>query len=86
MEALGSCLVDADRTCTEEFCDSDLAEERSGLGGDSGMCTNIRAIRSPMRNLPSPRSVLNQLFSTKGLHSHSHYGAYEAILLVRYAS
>ncbi len=31
-----SCLVDADRTCTEEFCDRDRAEERSGLSGDSG--------------------------------------------------
>lgn len=33
---LFSCLVDADRTCTEEFCDPDRADERSSLGGDSG--------------------------------------------------
>ena len=36
---LFSCLVDADRTCTEEFCDRDRAEERSGLVGDSGRPT-----------------------------------------------
>ena len=36
---LFSCLVDADRTCTEEFCDRDRAEERRGLGGDSGRPT-----------------------------------------------
>jgi CRISPR-associated endonuclease/helicase Cas3 len=33
---LFSCLVDADRTCTEEFCDPDRANQRSSLGGDSG--------------------------------------------------
>jgi len=36
---LFSCLVDADRTCTEEFCDHDRAEERRGLGGGSGRPT-----------------------------------------------
>lgn len=33
---LFSCLIDADRTCTEEFCDRDRAEERRGLAEDSG--------------------------------------------------
>lgn len=36
---LFSCLVDADRTCTEEFCDRDRAAERRGLGGGSGRPT-----------------------------------------------
>ncbi len=33
---LFSCLIDADRTRTEEFCDPELASERSGLGGELG--------------------------------------------------
>jgi CRISPR-associated endonuclease/helicase Cas3 len=33
---LFSCLIDADRARTEEFCDPDKAEERSGFGGDAG--------------------------------------------------
>lgn len=36
---LFSCLIDADRTCTEEFCDPNLANERSSLSGDSGRPT-----------------------------------------------
>jgi CRISPR-associated endonuclease/helicase Cas3 len=36
---LFSCLIDADRTRTEEFCDPDKAEERSGFGGDVGRPT-----------------------------------------------
>jgi CRISPR-associated endonuclease/helicase Cas3 len=33
---LFSCLIDADRTRTEEFCDQGKAEERRGFGGDDG--------------------------------------------------
>jgi len=33
---LFSCLIDADRTRTEEFCDPERAEERSGLSADPG--------------------------------------------------
>ena len=36
---LFSCLIDADRTCTEEFCDPHKAEERSSFGGDVGRPT-----------------------------------------------
>ena len=36
---LFSCLIDADRTCTEEFCDPDRAGERINLGGDAGRAT-----------------------------------------------
>ena len=33
---LFSCLIDADRGCTEEFCDPEKASERGGLSGTSG--------------------------------------------------
>jgi CRISPR-associated endonuclease/helicase Cas3 len=33
---LFSCLIDADRACTEEFCDPEKASERGGLSGTSG--------------------------------------------------
>lgn len=33
---LFSCLIDADRSCTEEFCDHEKASERSGLSGALG--------------------------------------------------
>jgi CRISPR-associated endonuclease/helicase Cas3 len=42
-----SCLIDADRTRTEEFCAPDIAKERSGLGSDSGRPT-LAALRAEL--------------------------------------
>ncbi len=48
---LFSCLVDADRTCTEEFCDHNRAEERSGFSSASGRPT-LNALKAELdRNL-----------------------------------
>ncbi len=46
---LFSCLIDADRTCTEEFCDHDRSKERMGLGGDSGRPT-LAALKAELNN------------------------------------
>jgi len=44
---LFSCLIDADRARTEEFCDPDRAHERDGLGSDSGRPT-LAALRAEL--------------------------------------
>ena len=57
---LFSCLVDADRTCTEEFCDRDRAEERRGLGGDSGRPT-LAALKTELdRSLREMQKKVNR--------------------------
>src|ERR1017187_9203604 len=56
---LFSCLVDADRTCTEEFCDRDRAEERRGLGGDPGRPT-LAALKTELdRSLREMQEKVN---------------------------
>jgi CRISPR-associated endonuclease/helicase Cas3 len=57
---LFSCLVDADRTCTEEFCDRDRAEERSGLCGDSGR-PRLAALKTELdRSLREMQAKVNR--------------------------
>ncbi len=57
---LFSCLIDADRTRTEEFCDPDKAEERSGLGGDLGRPT-LAALKAELdRSLREMQEKVNR--------------------------
>lgn len=48
---LFSCLVDADRICTEDFCDPDRADERRTLRGNAGRSTLIALKTSLDRSL-----------------------------------
>ena len=63
---LFSCLVDADRTRTEEFCDPDRAKERNGLGRDSErptlamLKTELHSSLRKMREEASPTEVNRQ--------------------------
>jgi CRISPR-associated endonuclease/helicase Cas3 len=63
---LFSCLIDADRTRTEEFCDPDKAEERSGFGGDVGrpklaaLKTQLETCLREMQEKADPTEVNRQ--------------------------
>jgi CRISPR-associated endonuclease/helicase Cas3 len=63
---LFSCLIDADRTQTEEFCDPDRAKKRNCLGRDSGrptlamLKTELHSSLRKMREEATPTEVNRQ--------------------------
>jgi CRISPR-associated endonuclease/helicase Cas3 len=63
---LFSCLIDADRTCTEEFCDPDKAEERSRFSGDverptlAALNTQLELSLHEMQERAEPTAVNRQ--------------------------